>query len=378
MSRGPLPRYEHLVASGALSEDPAQAEAVARLQSLHLALRNHKDRPLLPWRSKPPPNGLYMWGGVGRGKTLLMDLFFNHTSVTPKRRVHFHEFMQETHERVGAYRAADDKAKRRWRGYDRHNPDDPIAPVAAEIASQSKLLCFDELQVTDIADAMILGRLFKALFAHNVVVVATSNRPPDDLYKDGLNRQLFLPFIERFKSRLDIFELASEQDYRLERLVNAPVYYQPFGPGADQAMNSAWSRYICGADERVMEIEVKGRTIKAARTARSAARFSFDELCARALGAADYLALTRQFTTLFIDHIPVMGPEMRNEAKRFVTLIDAIYDTRTKLVCSADAEPDGLYIDGDGAFEFERTASRLFEMRSRDYMSAERRQQQNC
>ena len=316
------------------------------------------------------PRGLYIWGGVGRGKTLLMDLFFKHTPHQAKRRIHFHEFMIETHARIDHWRKASNGARRKNKGFDKSAPDDPIPLVAYEIAQQARLLCFDEFQVTDIADAMLLGRLFEKLFSYGVVVVATSNRFPDDLYKDGLNRQLFLPFIEELKQRLDIYELVSAKDYRLGALSAAPVYYSPLGPAATKAMNAAWSRIASGAREAREQIEVQGRILPVPCAARGAARFGFDDLCAQPLGSQDYLAIATRYGTVFIDNIPIMGPEKRNEAKRFVTLIDALYDRRTKLVCSADAEPDALYVEGTGAFEFERTASRLTEMRSDAYLAS--------
>ncbi|MEL7488392.1 MAG: cell division protein ZapE [Pseudomonadota bacterium] len=371
--RGPLKRYRALIDDGALEPDPAQEEAAERLETLHSALKRYRGprRRLFGGRTEPP-RGLYLWGGVGRGKTLLMDLFFNNTGFAPKRRVHFHEFMAEAHEAIAAWRAADDRSRRRHRAYNRRAPDDPIPYAAADLASGAMLLCFDEFHVTDIADAMILGRLFDAMMAEGVVIVATSNRHPDDLYKDGLNRQLFLPFIDFLKSKVDVFELESGTDYRLKRLGGAPVYHQPLGPDADKAMDAAWARLMCGGTERKETLTVKGRKLVAPRTARGAARFTFAELCAAPLGSNDYLAIVRRYGALFVDGIPVMGPANRNEAKRFVTLIDAVYDSRTKFICSADAEPDGLYEAGDGAFEFERTASRLMEMRSPDYLSAER------
>lgn len=369
--RGPLPRYRALVETGALHDDPRQEAAAARLQQLEDELSS--PRGLLGFLAPPtPPKGVYLWGPVGRGKSLLMDIFFNNSSAAPKRRVHFHEFMAETHARIAEFRALDEKERKRRRGVNAKAPDDPMPPVAADIAREAHLLCFDEFQVTDIADAMILGRLFDALFAERVVVVATSNRHPDDLYTDGINRQLFLPFIAELKARLDIVELDAARDYRLARLSGAPVYYAPLGPDADRAMDAAWAGIICGAQERQESLRVAGRSVRVPRAARDAARYDFKELCAEALGASDFIAIARHYSTVFVDRIPRMTAAMRNEAKRFATLIDALYETRTKLVCSADGEPSELYPAGDGAFEFERTASRLMEMRSQSYLAAER------
>lgn len=371
--RGPLNRYHALVDENALEADPAQEEAAERLQGLHEALKSHHpQRKGLFFRSRrPAPKGVYLWGGVGRGKTLLMDLFFNSTPVAKKRRVHFHEFMAQTHERIAQWRAMDERARKKSPYYVKGAGDDPIRPVARTIAREAHLLAFDEFQVSDIADAMILGRLFGALFSEGVVVVATSNRSPHDLYKDGLNRQLFTPFIDLLVERLDAIELVAARDYRLARLAGAPVYYQPLGRGADLCMDKAWERMVCGAKALPCEVRVKGRKVTVPLQARGAARFDFADLFEKPLGANDYLAIVRRFGTLFIDHIPIMGPDMRNEAKRFVVLIDAVYDAKTKLVCSADDEPDALYAVGDGSFEFERTASRLMEMRSAEYLGAD-------
>ncbi len=373
-----IKRYKSLIENGDLQYDPAQEEAIIRLSEIGRALLDYapeKNSGILSRlfkKKKPsPPQGLYMWGGVGRGKTLLMDLFFNNTAYTSKYRVHFHEFMLETHKAIAHWRKLDEKTRRQQPNFIKDVGDDPIPPIAKEIAAKGLLLCFDEFQVSDIADAMILGRLFDALFEHGVVVIATSNRSPDDLYKDGLNRQLFLPFIETLKSSLDVLELVSARDYRLERLSGAPVYYTPLGTKAKHNMDNAWSRMLAGAKPQPEAINIGERLIKVPQAARGAARFSFDELCNTPLGAADYLAISRRYATLFIDDIPIMTPENRNEAKRFVTLIDAIYEACGKLVCSAEASPDQLYQTGDGSFEFERTVSRLLEMQSQSYLASE-------
>lgn len=374
MTAGPLARYNNLVASGVLTSDPVQLRAAERLQALSDGLLARADRGF--WQrlfSAPPasPRGLYLWGGVGRGKSLLMDIFYNNTPAPKKRRVHFHEFMADTHERIAAWRAASSGARREHSAYNRRAPDDPIPLVGYDLAADANLLCFDEFQVTDITDAMILGRLFEALFAHGVTIVATSNRHPDDLYKDGINRDLFLPTIAMMKEHLDILELDAARDYRLARLQGAPVYHQPLGAQADAAMDAAWDALICGAEAQADRVMVKGRAVPIPLAARGAARARFEDLCDRALGANDYLAIARRYTTLFLDHIPQMGPDQRNQARRFVNLIDALYEARVKFVCSADAPPEALYPAGDGSFEFARTASRLIEMQSVDYLGAE-------
>ncbi len=370
--RGPLERYRALVSSGALQADPAQAAAAERLQRLEDALLAPKRLSCrLFLQPAPQPKGVYLWGGVGRGKSLLMDIFFNNSAFTPKRRIHFHEFMAEIHDRIAAFRAQTDAARRRTKGVNRKAPDDPVPAVAHAVAKNARLLCLDELQVLDIADAMVLGRLFEALIERGVTIVATSNRHPGDLYKDGINRQLFLAFIALLKSRLDVIELKAACDYRLALLSTSSVYMSPLSRRTEAEMDEAWTRFICGATERAETLDVKGRSIAAPRTARDAARFAFNDLCAKPLGPIDYLALAGRYGAIFIDGIPLMGPHSRDEAKRFVTLIDAIYESKTKLVCSADGDPGELYPSGDGAFEFARTASRLIEMRSDAYLKSE-------
>ena len=359
------------VASGALREDPEQAKAAGWLDAVSQRIREAKPGG---WFSKPEPaRGLYLWGGVGRGKSMLMDMFFTAAPVPAgeKRRVHFHEFIAGVHDTIAAWRSLTGAERRRspWRV--RGAGDDPIAPTAKEIAASARLLCFDEFQVTQIADAMILSRLFEALFAHGVTVVATSNRHPDELYKHGINRQLFTPFIALLKERCEVHELASARDYRLEHLTGTPVWHTPLGPEADAAMDAHWEALTLGAEPQRCELTIKGRKLPIPREAAGVARMGFDELCARPLGPSDYLALASNFHTLMLDGVPALTPDKRNEAARFVSLIDALYEARTKLIASAAAAPDDLYPKGDGSFEFQRTASRLHEMRGAAYLGAE-------
>ncbi|MGE3302889.1 MAG: cell division protein ZapE [Hyphomonadaceae bacterium] len=349
------------VASGALAADAGQTAVAARLDALAAALARWRPNGL--FANQPPP-GMYVWGAVGRGKSMLMDMFFAAAPVEKKKRVHFHEFMLARH--AFMRRAREARA-------DGGEQDELIALTARETAEEARLLCLDELQVTDIADAMIVGRLFAQLFERRVVIVATGNRAPDDFYKNGLNRQLFLPFIALFKERLDIVELTAQRDYRLERLMAAPVYHAPLGPAADCAMDAAWAGLTHGANPLPAVFDVQGRRLEIPRATAGCARFTFAELCARPLGAADYLEIAEQFHTVLIDHIPALSPDRKEEAARFRVLIDALYEAKTKLVCSAAAEPGALYPDGAQSFEFERTASRLMEMRSEAYLRAPRR-----
>ncbi|MBX3428425.1 MAG: AFG1 family ATPase [Hyphomonadaceae bacterium] len=354
-----LAAYRRRLAEGELEPDADQARAAERLVALETSLERWKPGGW-PFGSKPP-RGLYLWGPVGRGKSMLLDLFFEAAPVKKKRRVHFHEFMLLQHAFM---------RKARERG---HGQDQLIADAAKAVAAEASLLCFDEIQVTDIADAMILGRLFERLFSDDVVIVATSNRAPDELYKNGINRQLFLPFIDLLKSHVELVELAGPQDFRLRQLMAAPVYYTPLGPAADEAMNNAWKRLTANAAPNAVALDVGGRELLVQRQAAGVARFTFDELCARALGAADYLEIAERFHTVLLDNIPRLTPAMREEAARFRTLIDALYEAKVKLVASADAQPVDLYPAGDQSFEFERTASRLMEMRSETYLSLPRR-----
>jgi cell division protein ZapE len=354
-----LDEYRKRVASGALSADPAQAAAAARLDALAEALARWKPKRL--FAASPPPRGLYLWGPVGRGKSMLMDLFFEAAPVARKRRVHFHEFMLAQH-------AFMREARKRGGAQDAL-----LAEAARAVAAQTQLLCFDEFAVTDIADAMILGRLFEKLLTQDVVVVATSNRPPEDLYKNGLNRQLFLPFIDLIKQSLEVLQIDAARDYRLERLMAAPVYYCPLGPAAHENLDKAWVRLTEGAAPHAVTLEVQGRKLHVARSAAGCARMTFEELCMRPLGAADYLEIAERFHTLLLEDIPQFTPSMREEAARFRTLVDALYEAKTKLVASADAPPQQLYPAGDQSFEFERTASRLMEMRSEAYLALPRR-----
>jgi cell division protein ZapE len=363
--------YADRLAAGGLSPDPAQADAVQRLSKLARALQGSAG--FLGLGASEPPRGLYIWGAVGRGKSMLMDLFFEAAPIKLKRRVHFHAFMLETHAFIHEWRQMSQAERKRHPAYVQKAGDDPIAPAARRIADAARLLCFDEFHVTQIADAMILSRLFDQLFDRGVVVVATSNRNPSDLYRDGINRELFLPFIRRLEQQVDVVELKAARDFRLERLVAAPVYYAPLGPETDAAMDAAFARLTAGEKPSPDTLEVLGRRLQVKRQAMGVARFTFDELCKQPLGASDYLTLARTYHTIVLDHAPRMSADERTWAARFVTLIDALYESRTKLVISADAQPDDLYKAGDGAFEFERTASRLHEMRSADYLAAERK-----
>lgn len=359
-----LAKLKACIAAGELEEDPAQIEASKKLDALLNRLERRPEPGLLGklFGKRPAPvKGLYLWGGVGRGKSMLMDWFFEQAPIVAKQRVHFHAFMLDVHARINNRRTSED------------NDGDPIAPVAKTIAKDAELLCFDEFHVTDITDAMILSRLFDALWAEGVIVVATSNRAPEDLYEHGLNRALFVPFIERMKNHLIIHEFAGETDHRLRQLEAAPVYYAPLDEAAEAGIEAAWQRLIGGASPRETVLSVQGRELILKQTAAGTARAGFARLCDNTLGAADYLRLAHAFQTLILENVPQMGPDSRNEAKRFVTLIDALYETRTKLIMSAEVEPKDLYQAGDGVFEFERTVSRLMEMRSHAYLS-ERRQ----
>jgi cell division protein ZapE len=359
-------RYKALVAGGELKADPDQAVAAAKLADIQTQLEAVPPRGSTLWRflgKKPDPvRGLYLWGGVGRGKSMLMDLFFDAVQINRKRRAHFHEFMLDIHARLKVERAKE--------------VGDPIPPVVEALADEARLLCFDEMVVNNMADAAIMSRLFAGLFDARVTVVTTSNRHPDDLYKDGLNRQLFLPFIALVKNRLDVMALDGPTDYRRDRLGNAATWLVPNGPEATKALSETFFRltdYPPEDREHVPTAELDvgaGRTLHVPKALKGVAVFSFKRLCAEARGAADYLAIARRFHTVMIVGIPVLGPQNRNEAARFVTLIDALYEYRVKLLAAADAIPDALYPEGDGKFEFERTVSRLLEMQSEDYLAA--------
>jgi cell division protein ZapE len=362
--------YAARLGSGALTPDAAQTAAIERLARLEAELDTlgEPSFPLPFARKRPPPGGVYLWGPVGRGKSMLMDLFFDAAPAPRKLRIHFHAFMAEIHALIAAWRDGDSAARKARFGTAKG--DDPIRPVAELIAGRAKLLCFDELQVTDIADAMILGRLFEALWERGVVLVATSNRAPDDLYRDGLNRQLFLPFIEQLKLRTEVVAVAGPTDHRLDRLRGARTWFSPITGETAGAFDALWRDQTDAAPELPAELTVSGRVVRLPRTVGRQVRVGFDDLCGQALGAGDYLALAERFDTVFLERLPELTPARRNEARRLVTLIDALYEARTRLIVLAAAEPDALYPTGDGAFEFERTASRLQEMRSAEWLRA--------
>ena len=368
-------RYRALVAAGEIERDRAQEAVAAKLDDVETQLANrrlaHKSSSL-GWifgRPRTQPGavrGLYIFGGVGRGKTLLMDLLFA-TSLEPrKRRAHFHEFMLDVHGRIHEWRQ---KLKRGV-----VSGDDPITAVAAALADQASLLCFDEFSVTDIADAMILARLFGSLFERGVVVIATSNVAPDELYRDGLNRPLFLPFIALLQQHVEVIRLDARTDFRLEKMAALPVFYSPADAAADAALDAAWARLVGSARGRAVDLSVAGHVLHIPQVVDGVARMSFAALCEQPRAAADYLRLAREFHTLVLDRIPVMAADRREAAKRFIILIDTLYDRAVKLIASADAEPDALYRAGSGfeEQEFLRTASRLIEMRSSSYLALPR------
>jgi len=364
---GPLSRYRALQRTGALAHDAAQELAAEKLQSLWKALKNYQPSEKAGgWRERlglarrrevDAPQGLYIFGPVGRGKSMLMDLFFATAPIERKRRVHFHAFMLEVQETL-----------HRWR-QERDAKDDVIAALADKIAGEATLLCFDEFHVSNIADAMILGRLFEALFDRGVVVVATSNWEPDDLYQGGLQRDRFLPFIALIKEKLDVLELDAARDYRLQRIKDMRVYFHPLGDLAARHMTESFARLTGGAAPRRDQLMVQQRRLDVPRQAEGVAWFDFDDLCGRPLGAADYLAIATHFNTVLIDGVPTLSPDQRDQARRFVTLIDALYEHRVNVVIAAAAPPERLYSSGDGSFDFGRTISRLNEMQSVDYLA---------
>lgn len=343
-----LPKiYGQMVADGALTADPAQQAVMPEFERIHAGLATIAAKGW--FRKAPkPPKGLYLWGGVGRGKSMLMDMFVE-TLEVPNRRVHFHAFMQEIHQ--GMHQARKDGV------------EDALAPVVKSVSDTVRLLAFDEMQINDITDAMIVGRLFESLFAAGVVVVTTSNRPPDDLYKDGLNRQLFLPFIARLKQQMVVHEMISPTDYRQNMLADNPAYFTPLNDAARAQINAVWQNLTDGKGARHALI-VNKRTVEIPAFHNGVARASFYDLCAKPLGPADYLALADATRVLVLENIPLLSRSNFNEARRFVTLIDALYEARVRLICSAAAVPEYLYVEGEGSFEFERTASRLNEMQS--------------
>ena len=365
-------RYAASIAAGRIERDIAQLAVVdmlARLEARIVEYRLARKSSSLGWmfgsreKRQSRIKGLYIYGDVGRGKTMLMDLFFESSPVQRKRHAHFHEFMIDMHERIHAIRQ---KMK-----LGEHAAEDPIQQAATELAGEAWLLCFDEFHVTDIADAMILGRLFAQLFEHGVVLVATSNVEPEELYKEGLNRALFVPFIHMLEQHMDIVRLAARTDFRLEKLAGMRVWYVPADAAADAALDDAWRRLAPGRDGEPQELALKRRNVHVPRAAMGVARFSFRDLCEQPLAAADYLRIAHEYHTVILDRIPVTTFETRNAAKRFIILIDTLYDMNVKLIASAEAEPEALYRGDDGfeAQEFERTASRLIEMRSQGYLA---------
>jgi cell division protein ZapE len=375
-NKGPVANLAIRRAAGEVHADPVQDKVVQRLQAVYDQLAAVADHPApkagllarlgLVSAPKPPvgPHGLYVWGPVGRGKSMLMDLFFHDVPIAKKRRVHFHEFMLEVQERL--------HRRREMLAAKGAPPEaDTIVPIAREIASEARLLCFDEFQVTNIADAMILARLFETLFDEGITIVATSNRKPDDLYKDGLQRERFLPFIDLIKQRLEVLELGGDHDYRLDRLRNFDVYLTPAGAWATAKLDEAFRALSGGADGEPRVLRTQGRDVEIPRAAPGVAMAHFLDWCARPMGAADFLCIADHFHTVIVADVPRMGPDSRDKAVRFVTMIDTFYEKKVKFICSAATAPTGLYVEGDGAFEFQRTVSRLMEMQSPEYLALE-------
>ncbi|EAQ37473.1 AFG1-like ATPase [Nitrobacter sp. Nb-311A] len=362
--------YQALVASGAIEADAAQARAVEALAALDERLMTYKPAgrsgfldKLFHSDDEPPPKGLYIHGDVGRGKTMLMDLFFQESQIAHKRRVHFHEFMADVHERIFAFRQSIARGE--------IADADVVQLTATSIFEQAWLLCFDEFHVTDIADAMILGRLFARLFELGTVVVATSNVPPDNLYEGGLNRVLFLPFLAQIEERMDVLRLDARTDFRMEKLASVKMWLTPADAEAEEALDRAWTLMTGGAPCKPRDIAIKGRLLHVPCSAHGVARFSFATLCEQPLAASDYLRLARDYHTIMIDRIPVMDHADRDAAKRFIALIDALYDNGVKLMASSDADPLSLYRTSEGfeANEFKRTSSRLIEMNAESYLA---------
>jgi cell division protein ZapE len=365
-----LAHYQALVSSGAIEADAAQGKAAEAFANLEQQLAGYKPvrkqgllGRLFADKNGPPPRGLYIYGEVGRGKTMLMDLFFQHSPVEYKRRAHFHEFMAEVHERIYGFRQNIARGE--------IADGDVIALTAASIFDEAWLLCFDEFHVTDITDAMILGRLFSKLFELGTVVVATSNVAPEDLYKGGLNRALFLPFIAQIEAHMDVLRLDARTDFRLEKLAGVKMWLVPADARADAALDRAWAKMTGNAKCKPRDISIKGRILHVPCSADGVARFSFADLCEKPLAASDYLRLAHDYHTIMIDRIPVMDYADRNAAKRFIALIDTLYDNAVKLMASAEADPMSLYLatEGDEAAEFKRTSSRLIEMSSESYLA---------
>src|SRR5215475_8823427 len=374
--KGPAANLAARRAAGEIHADPVQEKVVQRLQAVYDQLATLADHAApkrglmarlgLARAAKVPagPHGLYIWGPVGRGKSMLMDLFFHDAPVTKKRRVHFHEFMLEVQERLH---------RRREQLAAKGAPPeaDTIVPIAREIARETRLLCFDEFQVTNIADAMILARLFETLLDEGVTVVATSNRKPDDLYKDGLQRERFLPFIDLIKQRLEILELGGGHDYRLDRLREFDVYLTPAGAWANAKLDEAFRALSSGADGEPRVLRTQGRDVEIPRAAPGVAMAHYLDWCAKPMGAADFVCIADHFHTVIVADIPRMGPDSQDKAVRFVTMIDTFYEKKVKFICSAATAPSGLYVEGEGSFEFERTVSRLMEMQSPEYLALE-------